>query len=133
MDRIATSNFLKVDEGLGLVLGWAIICTEKGEEYYDLHGDHIPTDAMVKAASDFMVHSRVGKDMHRGDQTGQIVFAFPMTSDIAKAFEIETDREGLMIAWKPDNADTLGKFKSGEYTGFSIGGAYGEIEEVPDA
>lgn len=124
---------MKVSDELGLVMGWAIICTEKGEDYFDLHGDHIPTDSMIKAATDFMVHSRVGKDMHRGQQTGSVVFAFPMTAEIAKAFEIETDREGLMIAWKPDNPETLGKFKSGEYTGFSIGGSYGEVEELPDA
>ena len=133
MDAIATSQFVKVNEELGLIMGWAIVCTEKGEPYFDLHGDHIPPDSMIKAATDFMVHSRVGKDMHRGDQTGSVVFAFPMTADIAKAFEIDCDREGLMIAWRPDNADTLGKFKSGEFTGFSIAGSYGDIEEVPDA
>ncbi len=114
-------------------MGWAIICTEKGEAYYDLHGDHIPPISMIKAATDFMIHSRVGKSMHEGDQTGSVVFAFPMTADIAKAFEIECEREGLMIAWRPDDEATLGKFKSGEFTGFSIGGNYGQIEEIPDA
>ncbi len=119
----------KVDESLGLVFGFAIVCKEDGQEYFDVQGDHIPEDAMLKSACDFMQNSRVAKEMHEGGQVGTIVFAWPMTSDIAKAMGIETPTTGLMIAMKPP-ADILGKYKSGEYTGFSIGGRRGEDEEV---
>lgn len=125
------AKVLKVDDSLGLVMGYAIVCTEDGEPYFDLQGDHIPEDAMLKAALDFMEHSRIAKEMHEGDQAGTVVFAFPMTEDIAKAFGILTKRTGLMIAIRP-NADMLQKFQLGELTGFSIGGQRLEDEEVDD-
>ncbi len=113
----------------GLVLGWAIICKEHGEPYFDLQGDHITELAMLRASTDFAENSRVAKDMHRDGQAGTVVHTFPMTTDIAKAFGVQTDRTGLMIAMRPDE-EMLDKFKSGELTGFSIGGVRGEDEEV---
>lgn len=117
----AKASVVKVDESLGLVFGFAIVSKKDGADYYDLQGDHIPEDSMLKAATDFMVNSRVAKEMHTGDANGTVVFAFPLTSDIAKALEIETKQTGLLIAMRPAEG-MLGKFKSGEYTGFSIGG-----------
>jgi len=119
----------KVDEELGLVFGWAIICKEEGEPYFDLQGDHITEDAMFQAATDFMEHSRVMNEMHEGGDAGKFVFAFPMTEEVQKAFGIECDKTGLLVAAKPD-PETLEKFKSGELTGFSIEGVRGEDEEV---
>ena len=119
----------KFDENLGLVMGYIIICKVEGEDYFDLHGDHIPEDAMLKAAKDFMENSRTAKEMHSGQGRGTIVFAWPLTTDIAKAFNIETHTTGLMIAMKPDD-EMLEKFRSGELTGFSIGGFRGEDEEA---
>ena len=120
---------MKVDETLGLVFGYAIICKENGEPYFDVQNDHIPEDAMLKAASDFMQSGRVAKEMHQGDEIGSVVFAFPLTEDIAKSLGISTPRTGLLIAMKPA-ADVLEKFVSGEYTGFSIGGARVEDEDA---
>ncbi len=125
----ASAKVCKVDESLGLVFGYAIVCKEDGEDYFDVQGDHIPEDAMLKASADFMEHSRVAKDMHVGDEAGSVVFCFPLTSEIAKAMGIDAPNTGLMIAMKPP-ADIIGKFKSGEYTGFSIGGLRGLDEEV---
>ena len=119
----------RVDEDLGLVMGFAIVCKEDGEPYFDLQDDYIPEDSMLKAATDFMVNSRVAKDMHDGDQTGGVVFAWPLTEDIAKAMGITTKRTGLMIAIKPDSDAMLETFRSGEYTGFSIGGSRIEDKE----
>ncbi len=118
------TEICKVDQALGLVLGWAIICKKDDEEYFDLQGDHIPEISMLEASTDFMLNSRMAKDMHLadGELPGSIVFAFPMTTEVAKSFGIETQTTGLMIAMKPDDPDILGKFASGEYTGFSIGG-----------
>lgn len=126
------SNILKVDETLGLVMGYAIICKEDGKEYFDLQGDHIPEDSMLKAAVDFMAGDRVVGDMHKEEEGGQVVFAWPMTAEVAQSFGIITKTTGLMIAIKPKNQKTLEKFKSGEYNGFSIGGQRGEDEEVED-
>lgn len=121
------AQVVKVDANLGLVFGFAIVSTSDGQPYFDKQGDHIPEDAMLKAAADFMEHSRIAKEMHAGDQKGSVVFAFPLTADIAASLGIVTKQTGLLIAMKP-NADVLAKFQSGEYTGFSIGGAYGEME-----
>ena len=125
------AKVLKVDEELGLVFGWAIVCTEMGEPYFDLQKDHIPDGAMLKAATDFMKNSRTAKEMHRGEQCGSVVFAMPLTAEVAKAFDIKTDRTGLMIAMAPDD-EMLAKFKNGELTGFSIGGNRGIDRIVED-
>lgn len=123
------ATVFKVDDSLGLVFGWAIVCNKNGEPYFDSQSDHIPEDSMLHAAADFMKNSRVAKDMHQGDEIGLVVFAWPMTADIAKAMGMQTDTTGLMIAMLPP-PDILQKFKDGDYTGFSIGGFRVEDEEV---
>ncbi len=129
--RIAKStSIVKVDEELGLVFGFAMVCKEGGEDYFDLQGDNIPEDVLLKAATDFMQNSRAADDMHDGEQMGTVVFAFPLTGEIAKSLDIETQRTGLLIAMKP-SADVFEKFKDGTYTGFSIGGS-GTSEDVDD-
>lgn len=127
--RKTTFEVAKVDTELGLVFGFAIVCKVAGVEYFDLQGDHIPEQSMLEASLDFMENSQVAKEMHSGEQKGTIVFAFPLTTDIAKSMGIQAERTGLMIAMKPAS-DMLEKFKSGEYTGFSIGGRRIEDEEV---
>ena len=130
MKKFETSaEVFKVDEGLGLVFGYAIVCKQNGQDYYDSQNDHIPEDAMLNAATDFMLNSRVGKTMHQGDANGSVVFAWPMTSEIAKAMGIQCDKTGLMIAMKPSKED-LKKFVDKTFTGFSIGGSRIKDEEV---
>lgn len=121
---VVMQKFFKVagvNEDLGLVFGWGIVCKEGGEPYVDTQNDHIPEEAMVRAATDFMKNSRAAGDMHSRMGAGSIVHSFPLTAEIAKAMGIECDRTGWMVAAAPDPA-MLAKFKSGEYTGFSIGG-----------
>lgn len=133
-DEPANFRIAKVDDALGLVFGWAIVCKVAGEDYYDLNVDregpragervpeHIPEPVMLKAAAEFMqTADRPGNDMHDGPDCGQYVFAFPLTTDVAKALGIETEKTGLLVGFKPP-ADVLAKYKSGEYTGFSIEG-----------
>lgn len=130
----------KVDRSLGLVFGWAIVCKKDGEDYYDLNRDkdgervpeHIPESTMIEAATDFMENSRISKEMHAGDAKGTVVFAFPLTTDIAKAMGISTKVTGLMIAVKPEKA-MLDKFYNKELTGFSIGGSRLKSREVEHA
>lgn len=132
-DRFSTSaEIVKVDEALGLVMGFAIVCEEEGEPYFDVQGDHIPEDSMLKASLDFMENSRTAKEMHVGGDKGTVVFAWPMTADIAKAFGIVTNRTGLMVAVRPSDGAMLEKFRDGTYTGFSIGGKRITDEDVVD-
>lgn len=141
----ADPNFrvAKVDKRLGLVFGWAVVCKVKGEDYYDLnvdyHGEHagkrvpehIPEDVMTKAALDITRNGVMpGNEMHDGPDAGHYPFLFPMTTDIADAMGISTEKTGLMCAYAPP-PDIFAKFESGEYTGFSIEGkrlAYEEHE-----
>lgn len=122
------SNFLKcdrivkVDDDLGLVIGWGLICKQGGEDYFDLQGDNVPEDSMLEAVTEFALSDRIGGDMHK-TADGIVVHSFPLTTDIAKALGIVCEISGWMIAMKP-SPEVLQKFKTGEYTGFSIGGKY---------
>lgn len=123
-----TCEVRKVDEELGLVFGWAIVCEEDGEPYYDLQGDNIPQASMLKAATGFAKGARMAKEMHVGGGRGTVVFMLPLTADIAKSLDIRSRRAGLIIGMAPDE-EMLQKFKSGELRGFSIGGR--RIKDVP--
>jgi Putative phage serine protease XkdF len=137
MPLIAENNELWKYSGsddLGLVFGWAIVCNgDDGEPYFDLHGDHIPENAMMKASLEFALSDRVGKVMHDGEQVGTHAFIMPVTKEMIEANGWATKKTGLLLAWKPDSPEIIAAVKSGKLTGFSIGGAYGETEELPDA
>lgn len=111
-----------VGNPLGLVFGWAIVCKDRGRPYFDTQGDHIPEESMLKAATDFMLHRRDLKVMHKGKRVGTVVFAWPVTKDIAKAMGLDGTKTGLMIGVKPDSSTIVDRFRDGQYTGFSIGG-----------
>ena len=112
----------KVDEALGIVFGYAIVCSEDSADYYDVQGDHIPETAMLEATASFMSGQRVAKDMHQGGPVGQVVYGFPVTNDIASSLDINVRKTGFVVGMKPDSQELLEKYASGEYTGFSIGG-----------
>lgn len=128
--------FLKFDEDLGLIFGYAIVSKIDGEDHFDLQGDHIPEDSMLKAAADFMEKSRVAGEMHARDEDGnpesigKVLFAFPLTSEIAAALDITMKRSGLIIAMKPTSEAAIEKARNGDYRGFSIGGRRIEDEDA---
>jgi hypothetical protein len=111
-----------VNDALGMAFGYAIVCKVDGQPYFDTQGDHIPEESMLSAAAEFMQSERVGKEMHKGDQVGQVVFAIPLTDDIMEANGIVAEKSGLFIGWKPSDPSVLAKIKDGTYKGFSIGG-----------
>lgn len=122
-----TARVVKVADELGLVFCWAFTSKANGESYYDLHGDTIDED-FVAAAAAFMEQGGPTDEMHDGEPDGRVVFAMPMTPEIAKAFGVETDTTGLMVALKP-SPDVLAKFKSGEYAAVSIAGIGERVAE----
>lgn len=130
-----TSTVCKVDEALGLIIGYAIVCKQGGEDYYDLQGDHITEQAMLEASTEFAKSARVATEMHareggRPVRGGAVVHTFPLTSDIAKSLGIESERTGLLVAVQPNDPEVLEKARRGDFTGFSIGGERIEDEEV---
>lgn len=116
-------QFFKVDDEHGIAFGWAIVSTIGGEPYFDTQGDHIPMNAVYKAAERFMQNSRAGDEQHDERRAGDVVFCMPVDTSLAKSlFNADTDQEGLVIGFKPYDKKLLGKIKRGERRGFSIGG-----------
>lgn len=138
------AEFYKAEGGLGLVFGFAAVCTEDGKPYFDRgsqhskFAEHLPDEVMLKAACDFMQRSRVSTDMHAREKDGSVVpdgtvvFAFPLTAELAKRLGIVTKRTGLLVGMKP-SPEVLAKFADGDRVGFSIGGSYVEVEELEEA
>lgn len=133
------ANFVKIDEELGLVFGWAIVCTINGVQYFDLNRnpltgdlepDGITQKGMLRAGMYYMEGDRVAKIMHRGGIVGKIIFAWPETDETLQAFDMTSKITGLKVCFKPDNKADIEKFKDGTFTGFSIGGEYGELEVI---
>ena len=113
----------KVDEEARTVYGWAMVCKENGEDYYDSDDQHIPEEVALEAFTGFMKTAKVHKAMHSGEAVGEVVFAFPMLTDIIKSLGIETGgKTGFVTAVYVEDDDVLQKFVTGEYKGFSIGG-----------
>jgi hypothetical protein len=112
----------KVDARVGMIVGYGAVCKEAGEDYYDLHDEHLPEDEMVQATVKFMEGARSAKIMHAGEDVGRVVCAFPLDTATAAALELTAKRTGVLIAWKPNDRSILQKFESGEWTGFSFGG-----------
>ena len=69
-------------------------------------------------------------EQHSRMSAGTIVHSFPLTTEIAKAMGVSSDKTGWMVACAPDPA-MLAKFKSGDLTGFSIGGRHLELDGKP--
>lgn len=100
-----------------------MVCTKQGEPYYDTDNEHFPEDVATDAWIEFMRSDRTHKAMHAGVAVGDVVFAFPMTTDIAASFGFnDLPQTGIIAAVYVSDDDTLSKFKSGEYKSFSIGG-----------
>jgi len=130
------SKILKVDEGEGIVYGWAVVSKVNGEDYFDLNIDHagqhagkrvpenVPEVALAKCALGFVDSGAPGNEMHAGPDRGDFPFVMPMTTELYKGlFGLDNPpKTGLIVGHRP-TPDVLQKFKSGEYTGFSIEGA----------
>lgn len=117
-----------IDAQHGLVIGWAMICKEDGQDFWDVQDNHIPEPAMLDALVDFAEHSRMAKEMHSGGPAGEYIFMFPMTTDVLKALGMTSKKTGALVGYKPP-ADVLAKFMDGTYTGFSIGGHHIELRD----
>lgn len=133
-----SARVIKVVPKLGLVFGFAIVCTIDGQEYWDLNVDedgervpeHIPEDAMLRCALNFMAQAyRPGNLMHDGPALGEYPFAFPLTGDIAAALGIQTRKTGLLVGYRPP-PQLLALYEDGTLTGFSIEGMRLATEEI---
>jgi hypothetical protein len=113
----------KMDDEKRIVYGFASVISKNGEPIVDRQGDIISAEELEKAASDFMLNSRVGKTLHSGEPTTTIIHSFPMTNEIKKAYQIESPYEAWLIAVKVHDDETWAMVKRGELKDFSIGGS----------
>lgn len=111
-----------------LVYGWAMVNKVRngdGElvDYFDTDNENFPEDVSLKAFEEYMTGDRLVDDIHDEKPIGQIVFAFPMIEEIAKAFGLaeHLPQTGIIVGMRVDNPEILKKYESGDYTGFSIG------------
>ena len=107
------------------VYGFLLVSQKQGQDYFDLHGDHVPDEVIEKIAAH--IKNVPLLSMHQyfdpliSGPVGHIESSFPLTKDLAESFGIQTDTYGLIISAKVTNPVVLEAVRSGKYTGFSIG------------
>lgn len=123
-------RIIKAEAELPLVYGWGSVCKVRDAsgqlaDYWDTDNECFPEDVTEMAWRDFMKNARHMDVMHDEKTMGRVVYAMPMTEDIAKAYGIldSLKQTGVMVGVEVTDPEVLGKFRSGEYTGFSIGGS----------
>jgi hypothetical protein len=124
-------EIVKVDDSEGVVYGWASVITDDdGAPVVDHQGDIITAGELTKAAHEFVLHAGVAGEMHKRKvkaekvrPVGRVAGMLALTADVRKAFGLgDSKREGLIVAFKIDDAAVLAKIKSGELGEMSIGG-----------
>ncbi len=122
-DISVISDIFKSDEEQRIVYGWASVVTKNNEPVVDLHGDVITPSELLSATTEFMKTAhRNSLNMHRGEPVGQVVHSFPLTYEIAKSLDIETENEGWIVGVHVTDDATWNLVKSGALSAFSIGG-----------
>lgn len=125
--KVFKAEEVTVLANLGLVVGKAIVCTEKGEDHFDLQGDNIPITVAAKAFIDFFANQAVHKVMHQGEQVGELS-GWMLICDATKSIlGIECEWEGIAVIMRPE-PEVMKGYVDGTYKGFSIGGACSYIE-----
>lgn len=120
----ARFEVVKLDEQRHRVTGFAMIsCNKNGEPVYDLQGDHISPDELVKAVQDFA--SIVGEyrvdDMHDRSDTGRVVESMVLTAELQKSLSIPegTQPIGWLVTVEVPKAE-FELVKAGKRPMFSI-------------
>jgi cation transport regulator ChaB len=121
-DMNKSAEVLKLDSERRIAWGWASVSTVNGKLVTDTQGDVITPTELGKMADRFMASARTAKAMHEGDQIGEVLHSLPLTNELAKAFGINTDREGWLIGMKIHDDAVWKGFQEGRYRAFSIGG-----------
>lgn len=87
----ARFEVVKLDETRHRVTGFAMVSLNKnGEPVYDLQGDHITPEELVKAVQDFatVVGENAVDDMHDHSDSGRVVESMVLTAELQKALGI---------------------------------------------
>jgi hypothetical protein len=146
MDQLKIEGEIaKVDDEQRQVFGWASVTEINGEPVVDLQNDYLETIELEKAAYDYVLHSRVGGEMHdrvkkvadSPKQVGTLIESMVFTPEkIEKMGLPPSTPRGWWIGFQVGR-DDLGsaaweQVKKGKYTGFSIHGLGRRIEKSMD-
>jgi hypothetical protein len=121
-------RIMKVDDEQRMVYGWGSVISERGIPVIDSQGDIIESDELLKATTEFMKDARVAKEMHAGEQMGEVVHSYPIIVEIMKGLGIKSDKEGWIVGVYVRDDAVWQRVKSGELRAFSIGG-----KAIPEA
>ena len=115
---------IKLDETRHRITGFAMVsCNKNGEPVYDLQGDHISPEELVKAVQDFaaIVGEYRVDDMHDRSDTGRVVESLVLTAELQKALGIPegTQPIGWLVTVEVPKAE-FELVKAGKRPMFSI-------------
>lgn len=117
----SVSVVMKAVPSRRMVYGWASVVTKDGASVEDRQGDVMDIDNLRDSVHEFM-DSRVGKTMHTGKETGEIVDSFVFDAEVQAAFGVNFGCEGWMVGYKVKDDAVWKRVESGELRAFSIGG-----------
>src|SRR3989338_651520 len=75
----------KLDEAQKLVFGWASVAIKSDDLLVDRQGDMIAPEVLEEAAYDFVEHSRIANEMHKGGPIGVLVESLMVTPEKLEA------------------------------------------------
>ena len=114
-----TGKIAKRDDEKFLVFGYASMA-----DVTDSQGDVISIDTLEKAAYDFVLHSRMGGEMHEVMGVATLVESIVFTPEKLAALGLAEDAlpHGWFVGFKVNDTEAWQKIKNGDYSMFSIGG-----------
>jgi len=130
LTKVQGFKVVKSDDSARIVIGYAVVCSIAGADYFDLHDDNIEQGDLFEAVADFQKSSRVADAMHDGPQVGEVLFSFVMTEEIAESVsmtwtEKAADRghgPGWLVGVYVEDEGTYAKVRDGSLSCFSIAG-----------
>lgn len=132
----AYAEISKIDKARQEVFGWASVAKIDGNPVLDRQKDMISSEELENAAYDYVLHSRVGGEMHLRDdsidksqprEVARLIESFVVTPQKLEAIGISKAAankipEGWWVGFKVTDPVAWSKVESGIYKGFSVHG-----------
>lgn len=114
----------KLDEAQNLVFGWASVAIKSDDLLVDRQGDMIAPEVLEAAAYDYVEHSRIANEMHKGGPIGVLVESLMVTPEKLEAMGLlrkSAPKAGLWVGFRV-SPQVFQRVKAGELSMFSIEG-----------
>lgn len=125
---VLRGKFTKRDDERRIVMGWAYMAKRAGgDAVVDHSGDRVDNvESLEFSAYDYVITSREGDVMHKGEQTSVLVESMVFTAEKWEALGFTKAAElpvGWWVGFKILDDEAWEGVKSGKYEMFSIEGA----------